>query len=57
MLRAVLEACVKVDHMGEWTCGDGTAWTEGDEEGDKLSFVAAIWVRSEASSLRRSLGG
>lgn len=63
--KAPLEAVVRVAQMGgcgEWSKSMGEVaegWAElGDDGcGERWSFVAAIWVRSEASSLRRSVEG
>lgn len=59
VLRAVREAEVRVDQIGECIWAEGAAWRGevGFEECDvdRLSFVAAIWVRRDARSLRRSV--
>jgi hypothetical protein len=62
VVKAPLEAVVRVSQMGgcgEWSKSMAEWWGElGDDGcGERWSFVAAIWVRSEASSLRRSVEG
>ena len=65
VVKAPLEAVVSVSQMGgceAWSKSMGEVaegWAElGDDGwGERWSFVAAIWVRSEASNLRRSVEG